>query len=161
MIALATLVGILVSYWANLSVTFQEGAATRCRGFKSWVGWESFNRLRTWMISPEDTNWAGVAFMAVGFAIVLALKALRFRFAGLPFHPAGYALATSFAMDYFWSAFLVSWIIKTVIMRYWGMKAHQKAVWFFIGLILGDYVMGSIWAIIGPVFGVNTYKIFI
>jgi hypothetical protein len=160
-IALATFVGILVSYWANLSVTFQEGAQARCRGFKAWVGWESFNRLRTWMISPEETNWAGVAFMAIGFAIVWALKALRFRFTGLPFHPAGYALAISFAMDYFWSAFLVSWAIKSVIMRYWGMKAHQKAVWFFMGLILGDYVVGSIWAIIGPAFGVNTYKIFI
>lgn len=160
-IVLATFTAILTSYWANLSVTFQEGASAHCRGFKAWVGWESFNRLRNWLIFPQETNWPGVAFMGIGFVFVWLLKALRFRFTGLPFHPAGYALAISFAMDYFWSAIFISWLIKTIIMRYWGMKAHQKAVWFFVGLILGDYVMGSIWAIVGPVFGVNTYKIFI
>jgi hypothetical protein len=32
---------------------------------------------------------------------------------------------------------------------------------FFLGGILGDYVIGSLWAIIGPAAGVVSYKIFI
>jgi hypothetical protein len=64
-------------------------------------------------------------------------------------------------MDYFWFAFFVSWAIKVVVMRYWGQKAHRQGIWFFLGLISGDYFAGSIWAILGPALGRQNYKIFI
>ena len=64
-------------------------------------------------------------------------------------------------MDYFWFAFLVAWLIKLMLVRYGGMRLHTTAAPFFLGLILGDYVTGSIWAIVGPVLHVSTYKIFI
>jgi len=158
---LATAAGILIAYWANMQVTFHEGASARAQGFKSWVGWETYNRLRTWIDMPEGPDYNAMIFMAVGAAFMFALKALRFRFTNIPFHPAGYALAISFAMDYFWFAFLVSWLIKVVLTRYWGMKVHKEGFQFFLGLILGDYVCGSIWAIIGPISGRANYKIFI
>ena len=37
---------------------------------------------------------------------------------------------------------------------------HRQVAPLFLGLILGDYVIGSIWAIIGPTLGLRTYKIF-
>ena len=157
----ATVFAIIFSYWANLSVTFREGASARCQGFKSWVGWETYNRLASWLRSPTGPDYTRVAAMVVGGVIVAALKSLRFRYANLPLHPAGYALAISFAMDYFWFAFFVSWAIKSVLMRYWGQTAHRKGVWFFLGMISGDYFVGSIWAILGPLIGKRNYKIFI
>jgi hypothetical protein len=92
---------------------------------------------------------------------VLILTVLRMRFVWWPFHPAGYALAISYAMDYFWFAFFVSWLVKFVLMKQGGIKTHRLAAPFFLGLILGDYVLGSCWAILGPVFGFRNYKIFI
>lgn len=160
-IMIATVAAIVFSFWANLHVTMREGAAARCQGFKSWVGWETYNRLAGWIRSPEPTDYQAVSFMLVGAAIIFLLKSLRYRYTGLPFHPAGYALAISFAMDYFWFAFFVSWLVKTIIMRYWGQKAHRHGIWFFMGLLAGDYFVGSIWAIIGPAFGIRNYKIFI
>jgi len=160
-IVVATIFAIVFSYWANLSVTFREGAAARCQGFKAWVGWETYNRLASWLRAPTGPDYTRIAAMVVGGAIVVALKSLRYRYANLPLHPAGYALAISFAMDYFWFAFLVSWAIKTVVMRYWGQKAHRKGIWFFLGMIVGDYFVGSLWAILGPVLGRQNYKIFI
>jgi hypothetical protein len=158
---LATGAAILVAYWSNLTVTFREGAAARCMGFKSWVGWETYNRLASWLQSPTPPDYRATGGMIVGALFMFALKALRFRYTTLPFHPAGYALAISFAMDYFWFAFLVSWLIKVILTRYWGMKVHREGVHFFLGLILGDYVAGSIWAIVGPLIGRVNYKIFI
>jgi hypothetical protein len=160
-ILIATAAAILFVFWANLQITMREGASARCMGFKSWVGREAYDRLSLWLRSPEGTNWQAVGAMLVGGFIVVALKALRFRYGGLPLHPAGYALAISFAMDYFWFAFFVSWLIKLVLMRYGGQKAHRQGLWFFLGLIVGDYVLGSIWAIIGPALGIRNYKIFI
>jgi hypothetical protein len=99
--------------------------------------------------------------MGGGLAFVFFLKGMRNAFIWWPFHPAGYALAMSYAMDYFWFAFLVSWLIKLLLVRYGGMRIHTAAAPFFLGLILGDYVAGSFWAILGPSLNITTYKIFI
>jgi hypothetical protein len=64
-------------------------------------------------------------------------------------------------MDYFWFAFFISWLAKLMLIRYGGMRMHRAAIPFFLGLILGDYVVGSIWAIYGPAANVPSYKIFI
>ena len=158
---LASIVSILASYWANLGVGYDAGAQAKCYGFKQWVGGESFNRLKTWLdvgAKPETPNL--MAF-AGGTAVVFALRALRTAFIWWPFHPAGYALAISFAMDYFWFAFLIAWVLKVSLIRYGGRRAHAQAVPFFLGLILGDYTIGSLWALLGPALGVATYKVFI
>ena len=156
----ATAFSIFFVYWAHLHLLYREGAAI-ATGYKDWVGWESFNRLARWMNEPSGPQGTRIAAMIGGFVFTFFLKYMRTLFVWWPFHPAGYALAVSFAMDYFWFAFFVSWLIKTVIIRYGGMKAHRNAIPFFFGLILGDYTIGSIWAIIGPVWGRSTYKIFI
>jgi hypothetical protein len=158
---LATLWGLLCAYWANLHVTYAAGATAKATGFKSWVGSESFSRLSTWLVNPVRPEVRNLSWMLAGGGMVFLLKALRGMFAWWPFHPAGYALAVSYAMDYFWFAFFLSWLAKVLIVRYGGMNLHRNAIPFFLGLVLGDYVTGSIWGIIGPALGILTYKIYI
>jgi len=153
--------GMPITYWANLHVCYREGAVTRCRGFKNWVGWESFNVLASWLTSPQQRQWRNIYWMVGGAAVVIVLRWLRLSFTAFPLHHAGYALAISFAMDYFWFAFLISWMAKYFILRFGGIQAHRKAIPFFLGLILGDYTLGSFWGIYGPVKGVETYRIYI
>ena len=81
-------------------------------------------------------------YVGIGFLLVLFMRLMRGNFLWWPFHPAGYALSVSFAMDYFWFCFFVAWVAKALIIRFGGMKAHNSAVPFFLGLILGDYVVG-------------------
>lgn len=160
----AMLVGIVVglssTLWANLDVDYRIGAEI-AGGFKDWVGWESFNRLQRWLFSPTSINPIMVSFMGLGSALTVFFMIMRMKFIWWPFHPAGYALAISFAMDYFWFAFFASWLIKYIILKHGGVKMHNNAIPFFLGLILGDYVFGSIWSIIGSLAGIRTYKIFI
>ena len=161
----AILVAILISlfsvYWANLDVTYREGADAGAGGFKDWVGRETFDRLQRWLQFPSDPDGTRISYMLGGMVFVLILTVVRMRFVWWPFHPAGYALAISYAMDYFWFAFFVSWLIKFILLKQGGIKTHRQAAPFFLGLILGDYVLGSWWAILGPVFGFRNYKIFI
>jgi hypothetical protein len=102
-----------------------------------------------------------MVFMGIGFLITVIFTAMRMRFFWWPLHPAGYALAVSFAMDYFWFAFLLTWIAKSIILKVGGIRLHRQAIPFFLGLILGDYVVGSIWAIVAPLIGKPIYSIFI
>jgi hypothetical protein len=54
---------------------------------------------------------------------------------------------------------LRGWLLKMGVIRYGGMQIHRLARPFFIGLILGDYVSGRLWAIPGCVTGIQTYKV--
>ena len=157
----ASLIAIYITFWANLHLTFLAGATGKAVGFKRWVGNESFNRLNGWIVNPVRAEVTNTGFLMGGMIFTLALNALRRQFAWWPFHPAGYALATSFAMDYFWFGFMISWAAKLTLVRYGGMRLHTAAAPFFLGLIMGDFVIGSIWSLWGCSMGMSTYKIFI
>jgi hypothetical protein len=161
MLVLAFVWGTFAAYWANLHVTFTEGASAKAVGFKSWVGAESYDKLQGWLQTPAKVNVTQLFYLAGGFLLVLFLRVMRGAFLWWPFHPAGYALAVSYAMDYFWFCFFIAWALKALIVRFGGMKAYNTAIPFFLGLILGDYVVGSLWALYGPLNGLQTYKIYI
>jgi len=160
-IAVAIFISLFSVYWANLDITYREGAAASAGGFKDWVGRETFSRLQRWLQFPSEPDGTRISYMLGGMFFVFILTVLRMRFVWWPFHPAGYALAISYAMDYFWFAFFASWLIKFILLKQGGLRMHRRAAPFFLGLILGDYVVGSCWAILGPVFGFRNYKIFI
>ena len=48
-----------------------------------------------------------------------------------------------------------------LIVRFGGMKGYNAAIPFFLGLVVGDYVVGSLWSLFGPLNGLQTYKIYI
>ena len=154
-------VATLATYWAHLHIGYIDGMEAKARGFKYWSGREGFNQEQNWIEFGSPGQEARRVAMTAGFALVVLLRFMRTRYLWWPFHPAGYALGMSYAMDYFWFAFFVSWVIKLVLVRYGGMRIHRTAIPFFLGLILGDYVTGSLWAIYGPLKGIFVYKIYI
>jgi len=159
----AAVVSVLATYAVSLWQGYTDGALAKSRGFKWWAGAESYDRLQNWLETREIGQLQANRRLAMiaGFAFVFFLRLMRTNYLWWPFHPAGYALGVSFAMDYFWFAFLMGWAIKGLLIRYGGMNLHRQAMPFFLGLVLGSYVMGSIWAAIGCLAGHDAYKIFI
>ena len=43
---------------------------------------------------------------------------------------------------------------------YGGSRMYRQALPFFLGLILGDFVTGAAWSIIGTVLHVNLFRTF-
>lgn len=149
-IMLASFIAIATGFWIMVSIYYKEGAASGLQGGHMWVGGETFNRLQRWLTNPRSgPNGIRLTLMGVGFFSVLIMMFMRMRFFWWPFHPAGYALAISYAMEYYWFAFFVSWLIKWTLLKFGGLKTHRNGIPFFMGLILGDYTMGAIWSIIG------------
>jgi len=74
-----------------------------------------------------------------------------------PLHPAGFAISTTYYMQHLWMPMLVAWAGKSLMARYAGRGGtrHLQAVAF--GLILGDVMTGSIWAIYSAITRVETY----
>jgi hypothetical protein len=63
-------------------------------------------------------------------------------------------------MNVFWFSILVSSIAKWSIMKHGGLQTHRKAVPFFLGLILGEFFVGSLWGLIGISTGRPMYRFF-
>lgn len=157
-IMIATLVGTLASFWAYLHVLYKEGASS-ATGFVVGIGWETFERLEDWLGSPTGPDAGAIRSMSLAATITFVLYFLRHRFLWWPFHPIGYVMtsATWGGLADFWFSVFLGWSIKVIILRFFGARAHRRAVPFFLGLVLGDYVVSSTWSLIGTIFRIPTY----
>ncbi|HID54897.1 TPA: hypothetical protein EYP37_00090 [Candidatus Poribacteria bacterium] len=139
---LAMVMGIIATFWAYLHISYIEGART-------WFAWRPFNRLQSWLITPRNPDRPATIAMVIGLGITMFLMTMRMRIFWWPFHPAGFAISSSWSMNVFWFSIFVSSLIKWFILKQGGLKTHRKAIPFFMGLILGEFIIGSIWALIG------------
>jgi hypothetical protein len=160
-IVIAAVVALLASYVFDLQLYYANGAGTpKVNGFHTAKGMEPWNDLQQWWDNPRPPNPAAVLAMIFGILMTVLLTALRSTWVGFPLHPAGYVLNTSFAMEFFWADFIVAWTCKVFVLRYGGMKAYRRVLPFFLGLILGDFVTGSAWSIVGVLLNLNLYRTF-
>jgi hypothetical protein len=158
---LATAIGAFASFWALLVIYYKYGAGTaKVNEWRTSMGSRAFTDVRNWFDNPERLNVASLEATLVGMAVTGLLMALRSRFPWWPFHPVGYAVAGTFTMDWLWFPTLVGWLIKALTIRYGGMKLYRGFIPFFIGLILGDYVIGGVWALVGLAFDIRVYRCF-
>lgn len=160
-IILATVVGTLGTFWAFEHQAYALGAAAK---FNQGSGHaqQAFQRMETWVNGSLNRrpNGQATGAMGIGLLTTLCLAAMRLRWFGFPFHPLGYALSSSWAINICWMPLLIAWALKSVTMRFGGLGAYRKALPFFLGLILGDCVMGSIWALISLLLNIRTYNFF-
>ena len=155
----ALLVATPVSFWAYLHLIYQHGAS-RTEGYIIGIGFETFERmLLPWLQQPHATDSTGLSFTAFASLFTLGLMFLRRQFIWFPFHPAGYALGLSAGMVWVWSAVCVGWFIKAILLKFGGLRTYRKAAPFFIGLVLGDFLTGTFWSLVGAVFEIPVYRV--
>lgn len=141
-LTLAGALGIALGWAIMLDANFRYGG-------RSWKGQEAFGRLQGWLTSPGDTNWYVVIALLVGGAFTWFLAVMRSQFAWWPFHPAGFAVAGGWSMALFAPSILAAWLIKSIVLRYGGMSAFRPASRFFLGMILGEFLAGGAWGVLG------------
>lgn len=159
-ILLALFVGILSQFWALISVPYRLGALHEMSRVPIIYGSEPWRHLQNWLTHPLDPNYWALGFTGIGLLFALFLMLMRMKFFWFPFHPAAYAtVCGSWAVNYIWFSLSVVWLLKLVLLKYGGRNAHRKAMPFFLGLILGQFTVGSLWTILGMVFNIPTYGI--
>ncbi len=158
---LAIAFGAISAFWADLDQSYRLGAAGKIAppNVQLIFGTEPWDRMHGWLKTPtspqQQFNVKGA--IIIGFAITLILNSMRMRIGWFPFHPVGYAVSGSWSMSLLWLPLLIAWIIKSVLLRYGGLKAYRDALPFFLGVILGECVLGSLWMLIGILFNIPTY----
>jgi len=134
--------GMLCAFWALLHNDYLYGM--------KWADTSGWDRYAGWLKAPKPANTSAALAIVVGFLFAAFLQAMRVRFFWWPFHPLAYAVSGSWEMNLLWLPLFIAWLTKVVLLRYGGMRTFSAALPFFYGLILGQFIPGSllnIWGI--------------
>jgi hypothetical protein len=155
---LAAFWGIFACFWAYLALYHKHGAMSGFGDWPNlWYGSGTYRLLASWLTFPTPINYASAAFIGVGATSVLALAMMRLRFFWWPFHPLGYVMSLSYWINYMWVCLLISSVLKWIMAKYGGLKWYRRMSYFFLGLVLGDFIIGSLWLIYGILLNQTVY----
>jgi hypothetical protein len=150
-LTLSMLLGFVLGWYHHLVPYYYHGAVHLRDGhiWGTYVAQQDYQEAVQFLNTPRPPELQRIWATGAGSVIVILLSLLRVRFAGFPFHPLGYAMTCCFG-DVFWGPFLLVWLLKTLTLRYGGMRLYRRAVPFFLGLALGHFaVAGIFWGLIG------------
>jgi hypothetical protein len=148
-VGLALLLGIVVSFVAMLSLCYRYGIRELGLDWASRTTLHTYENIVSLVENPQTTSGWVHLFALVGAGLMIVLVIGYHRFYWWPLHPIGYLTCYSSAMRILWFSFFVGWLCNALCMRYGGVGLFRKVRFIFIGLIIGDFLMGGIWALIG------------
>ena len=145
-IMLVTVVGIISSAWAFYSQGYRYGAGA----YGEHWGIGAFNQLRAWLVTPQSPSSVEITIAVSSLTFTGLLAGFHRRFIWWPFHPAGYAIGIGYpTMHWYWFSIFMSWLAKLILFRLGGVRAYRKALPLFAGLVIGEFVGGALWSLIG------------
>jgi len=157
-VMIAGMLAMPIGFWMLLQAYFHYGGATaRMEMWATQFGKDGWGQIGNFITQPLGPNPTATGFVGIGFAISMLLGWCRLRFLSFPFHPLAYAMASSWGVGQLWMPLLIGSTAKFFILKFGGLRSYRTAIPFFMGLILGEIAIGSLWTIIGIVFGIPTY----
>jgi hypothetical protein len=158
-IMLTLLAGIVVSFIAMLALCYKFGVRELDLDWATRTTVAVYDNIYSIVSEPavEPSKWVRM-FTLAGACVMLGLVVCYHRFYWWPIHPIGYLTAYSSAMWILWFSFFVGWLCNAMCMRYGGALLFKKLRNFFIGLIIGDFLMAGSWAIYG-LFSYSSYMV--
>lgn len=150
-VPLATVVSAVASIW--LPYTHRGGIALKNPFMYISCPQLPFQWTASQIAAPHPASAGALLHIAGGALFVALLFAARAYVPAFGLHPAGFLVASSWAMYMLWFSLLIGWAIKVPIMRYGGLRLYRLLLPFFLGLILGDCLNAIAWTVIGLITG--------
>jgi len=148
--------GVLVSFLAMLALCYKFGVRELELDWATRTTAAVYEDVYSLVENPVDPgNWVMI-FTIAGAVVMTVLVLCYHRFYWWPIHPIGYLTAYSSAMWILWFSFFIGWLCNALCMRYGGVVLFKKMRNFFIGMIIGDFLMAGSWAIYG-LFSYSSY----
>ena len=148
----ATVIGLVIGFVAFLHAGYLHG------NLGTWRGQEAFSDLQRWLTLPNDTDWGRMGFFGFGITLTLTTLFMRLRFIWWQLHPLAYPLAGNWNFGRLWFPVFLAWVLKSILIRHGGIGAYRRTLPLFLGTMLGEFVMGSLWAILGLFLGQRMYS---
>ncbi len=108
---------------------------------------EGAARIGRIQIDETAMTWA-----AVGLGFVLVCSVARLRLPWWPLHPVIFLMWGAWGTSQLAFSFIISWVIKSVVMRCGGAKGYRAVMPVMVGFIAGDLLASIGWAAVGAVY---------
>ncbi|MEI6913959.1 MAG: DUF6785 family protein [Armatimonadota bacterium] len=157
---LAIVVGAIATFWAYLYLGYKLGFGSGVNQGGVYASGVVKN-LDIWFSRPPDAmhpNWGANVAVVVGFVICSLLWYMHLVVPGWPLHPIGFVITNSYQINLVWMPLFLAWLIKVTILRFGGLRLYRQGLPFFLGLILGEMIIGCLWSIIGLMFNIPYYN---
>ena len=148
----ASIVGAIMSIGGHVAIYHKYQ-------FQRW-GVGEFGRLQNWIAFPQTTDIESIQHMTFGFVFTVILTILKKGFLWWPFYPVGYAVSDGWAMGWLWFSIFLGWLFKQLLFAGGGVKSYRRALPFFLGLIFGQFLAGSLWSLLAVILNKNMYTLF-
>jgi hypothetical protein len=148
----AMMVGFVVSLVVGVFVVmngmYDLGFFNTRSAVSGWLGGQlksNGTRIFNLLQNPSEYDPYGLIGVGAGGAFAIFLGAMRLRFWWWPFHPIGYLAANCWGMHWYCQPFFLGWVLKSMTIRYGGLRLFRRTVPLAIGIIVGDFVSQGFW----------------
>ncbi len=154
-ILLAAGVGSLSGFWAFLHDAYKVGVESYPE--RTWAASVGFRMLDSRVQNLTGPQPMDIIFSIGGFTFTMFMLIMRVRFLWWPLHPVGYVISGRWGIGRIFFPLIIASTAKWLTLRFSGLKGYRRSIPFFLGLILGDFVLGAIWATMGLIFHIPVY----
>jgi len=148
---LAAGITIVVACVATILLGYRHGAAN----LGQWFFVLGPQRLFDWTAREIDSgtgaNMQGIMWTGVGGGIMLLLTMLHRTLFWWPIHPVGFIICSVGWTDRLWLTIFLAWLAKLVVVKFGGGTMYRRARLFFLGMILGQFTVAGVWAIVDTI----------
>lgn len=145
---LAALIALATASIFTVWLGYRHGASN----LHDWFFISGPKYLFQWTVREIDegtmTNVQGLVWTGVGAAIMLMLVLAQRALFWWPIHPVGYIICSVGWTDILWVSIFLAWLIKSVVVKLGGQALYRKARLFFLGMILGQFTVAGLWAVV-------------
>jgi hypothetical protein len=104
---------------------------------------------------PSGTDASASLAMGFGLLFTLLLMFLKLRFQWWPLHPVAFPIAIGSTIQALTLSIFATWLVKALLLRYGGLRAHRAALPFFLGLLAGGAAEAMLRRSLSLLLGVN------
>ena len=158
MMGLAMVIGLVGGVGTIIVLSYKYGA-NNYHGSWAWFAREPFRFAAIFALNPVGPNWDGWLWNGVGAAIMAGLIWARHHLLWWPLHPIGYLVSGTWILNSIWFSIFVAWLVKTLVLHYAGANGYRATRWFFLGMILGQFVAGGFWMIVDGFTGMTNNRV--
>ncbi len=158
MIALAMAIGLGGGVYTIMKIAYEFGA-NNFHGSWAWFAKEPYRVAEHFANTPTGPHWEGWLWNGVGAAVMAVLIWARHHLLWWPLHPIGYLASGTWILSSVWFSIFLAWLVKALVLKYLGPNGYKSTRWFFLGMVLGQFVAGGLWMVIDGFTGMTGNRI--
>ena len=151
--ATAMLISLVVSTWYTLHLAYTHGAVNLHSQYFSGFADNPSTFATQKLLHPTGPDSVGWLWTGGGALLMGGLILARNYWAWWPLHPIGFAASMGWVMDQIWFSIFLAWLFKALALRFGGAALYRKTVPFFLGVALGQIVVGGCWLLVDALTG--------